>query len=172
MASNSDDPKFLNRQLAEFVIDELNKSIASRNYGRVQRSFNSFLASSTFVRIFSIYHFVRAWNDGRKPVHRTREQGPMIFFPDIKDDPRVRLRYPRRPQDRIKITPEQMRAARKQGQVVVTYDTPAVAGEHFIEEAIDNARPKIRAAGIRAIRGRFRDIIKTSKMSGVTYLNL
>lgn len=170
MASRSE-LKSLNRQLAEFVIDELNKAIPIRHFGRVQRSFNSFLASSTFVRIFSIYYFIRAYNDGRRAIRRPRNK-PLIFFPDLHNDPRVALGYPKKVADRKRLTKRELKQAREDGTVVVTTQVNAAAGEHFIEEALNAARPKVRAAGLREIRTAVRSLIKTSKLSGTTYISL
>ena len=115
---------------------------------------------------------MRAWNDGREAISRTLEQGPLIFFPDMRDNPRVAKDYPRTPGKRRKITPRDFRQAKREGTVKVAYNVGAVEGEHFIEEALNNARPKVRAAGLREIRKAVRSLIKTSELSGTTYISL
>jgi hypothetical protein len=169
------DPKAFHAELAEIVLVSLAKHIPHRNYGRVRDPGKGFykLASKTFARVVSAYHFFPNWNIGRRKV-RTARNKPMVFFPDIKDDPRVADDYARLPRNRRSLSAlmskDEMRRMRKAGRLVVTTRTPELKGEYFVKDALIEATEKIRKAGIGKISGKARDLIKQVRSErGLTY---
>lgn len=172
------DPKTFHSDLAEFVLQALAKHTPHRNFGRVRDPGRGFykLASKTFARVVSSYYFFSAWNNGRKKVKRPRDK-PMVYFPNIEDDPRVTDDYPRTPGKRRSLrtllSDEEFRRMRKEGTLRITTRTKAVKGENFVKPALVEARKNIRAAGIGEIQKSARDIIKQVRSArGLTYFTL
>lgn len=172
------DPKEFHSRLADQVLLALSKHVPFRNYGRVQHPSKGFykLASRTFARVVSQYHFFSLWDKGRGPVSRPRNK-PMVFFPNIKDDPRVKDDYPRTPGKRRSLrtllSDEEFKRMRKDGTLIVTTKTAKVAPEYFTDTVLKEARQGIRSTGIAQIQKGAQSIIKQVRSArGLTYFTL
>lgn len=162
--------KDMHSDLAEYVLLALAKTIPKRRFGRHaggrsgDNPGDAFykLASAAFARIISVYPSLNPWSQGRDAVRFRKKSKVMVYFLNIRDDPRVSRDYPRKLgiRNKLSLPRDEFRRLQKEKKLVVTRKTKEVEGEDFIKPALALAQENIRSQGIVKISKTARDLIK------------
>jgi hypothetical protein len=142
MASNNS-LEFLNKakvKLGKIIILELQKKAPKGSYNRLSKSFRVINTGISGVLIFSLYFWVFFVNYGRKSVRGKR----MVWFKDPKDDPRVQSDYARKKDDERHLSTQEWQDAADNNQLITKFSVKGIPATHFIEQALEVARPKAR----------------------------
>lgn len=152
-------------RLAREVQGYIQSGIEQEAFGRLRKSIR-FIVNQRRVIIYSSYYWIRFVNDGRRAVRARPGGPPLIFYKDPVDDPRIALDYPQKPNQRVRLTPEQFRRDKKAGKIIVTRSVSGALPKRFIEAGIIKFRKEAPKELRALIRGRTRDLLNRRSRSG------